>query len=72
MKSLLQILFCYKIYQDGRHQQSDLEQQEKSMEQIKKKYEKESKECERAQAYFDKLDNDLNVTKIDVEKVGGG
>ena len=40
------------------------------MEQTKRKFEKECKECERAQAYFDKLDNDINVTKIDVEKVG--
>jgi len=46
-----------------------LEQQEKGLEQIKRKFEKEWKECERAQAHFDKLDNDLNVTKIDVEKV---
>lgn len=39
------------------------------MENTKRKFEKEWKECEKAQAYFDKLDNDINVTKIDVEKV---
>ncbi|XP_076821735.1 formin-binding protein 1-like isoform X2 [Clavelina lepadiformis] len=57
-----------KLYQDGRHLQSVLEQHERTLEQTKKKFEKEWKECERAQGYFEKLDGDGNVTKADVEK----
>ena len=58
-----------QIYQDGKSQQLALDQQEKSLEQTKKKFEKEWKECERAHANFEKLDSDINVTKIEVEKV---
>ena len=58
-----------QLFQDGRHNQADLEQQEKLLDQTKRKFEKEWKDCERAHAHFEKLDNDLNVTKIDVEKV---
>ena len=64
-----ELFLLNQVYQEGRHNQSSLDHQEKLLEQVKKKFEKEWKECERAQAYFDKLDNDLNVTKIDVEKV---
>nr|CAB3267249.1 cdc42-interacting protein 4 homolog [Phallusia mammillata] len=57
-----------KLYQDGRHHQSTLDQHERTLDQIKKKFEKEWKECERSESYFQKLDADTNVTKADVEK----
>lgn len=39
--------------------------------QSKKKFERECKEAEKSQINFDRLDNDINATKSDVEKVGG-
>ena len=62
-------MFVLQLYQDGRKQQDVLDQHERALEQTKKKFEKEWKDCERAHAYFEKLDADINVTKIDVEKV---
>lgn len=37
--------------------------------QSKKKFERECKEAEKSQVTFERLDNDINATKSDVEKV---
>lgn len=37
--------------------------------QSKKKFERECREAEKAQQCFERLDNDTNATKADVEKV---
>lgn len=37
--------------------------------QSKKKFERECKEAEKSQVSFERLDNDINATKSDVEKV---
>lgn len=37
--------------------------------QSKKKFERECREAEKAQQTFEKMDNDTNATKSDVEKV---
>ena len=62
-------LLFHQLYHDGRQQQTELDQHERHLEQTKRRFEKEWKECERAQAYFEKLDADGNFTKADVEKV---
>lgn len=38
--------------------------------QSKRKFERECKEAEKSQITFDRLDNDINATKSEVEKVG--
>lgn len=38
--------------------------------QSKRKFERECKEAEKSQINFDRLDNDINATKSEVEKVG--
>lgn len=38
--------------------------------QSKKKFERECREAEKSQIMFEKLDNDINATKSEVEKVG--
>lgn len=38
--------------------------------QSKRKFERECKEAEKSQVTYDKLDNDINATKSEVEKVG--
>ncbi|XP_039270564.1 cdc42-interacting protein 4 homolog isoform X2 [Styela clava] len=57
-----------KAYQEGRSMQATLDAHERSLEQTKRKFEKEWRESERAQAYFEKLDQDPNVTKAEVDK----
>lgn len=39
--------------------------------QSKKKFERECKEAEKSQITFERLDNDINATKSDVERVRG-
>lgn len=41
-----------------------------SLSQSKRKFERECKEAEKSQITFDRLDNDINATKSEVEKVG--
>ncbi|XP_078459357.1 formin-binding protein 1 isoform X3 [Lampetra planeri] len=53
---------------DGRKAQQHLEGCWKQLESTKKKFERECKEAERALQHFEKMDNDINVTKADVEK----
>nr|XP_032814563.1 formin-binding protein 1-like isoform X3 [Petromyzon marinus] len=53
---------------DGRKAQQHLEGCWKQLESSKKKFERECKEAERALQHFEKMDNDINVTKADVEK----
>lgn len=38
--------------------------------QSKKKFERECKEAEKSQVTYERLDNDINATKSEVEKVG--
>lgn len=38
--------------------------------QSKRKFERECKEAEKSQMTYDRLDNDINATKSEVEKVG--
>ncbi|XP_075689306.1 formin-binding protein 1-like isoform X1 [Rhinoderma darwinii] len=54
--------------QEGRRAQQYLEMYLKQMDSSKKKFERECKESEKAQQTFEKLDNDTNATKSDVEK----
>lgn len=39
--------------------------------QSKKKFERECREAEKSQITFERLDNDINATKSDVERVRG-
>lgn len=39
--------------------------------QSKKKFERECREAEKSQITFERLDNDINATKSEVEKVRG-
>lgn len=57
-----------KLYQEGKHMQSNLESQERALEQTKKKFKNAWVECEKALANYQKLDSDNDVTKADVEK----
>uniref|UniRef100_A0A8C4R2J9 Formin binding protein 1a n=1 Tax=Eptatretus burgeri TaxID=7764 RepID=A0A8C4R2J9_EPTBU len=51
-----------------RKAQQHLEACWKQLESCKKRFERDCKEAEKALQYFDKMDNDINVTKADVEK----
>uniref|UniRef100_UPI00358FE4EB formin-binding protein 1-like n=1 Tax=Myxine glutinosa TaxID=7769 RepID=UPI00358FE4EB len=53
---------------EGRKAQQHLEACWKQLESCKKRFERDCKEAEKALQYFDKMDNDINVTKADVEK----
>ncbi|XP_028827170.1 formin-binding protein 1 isoform X3 [Denticeps clupeoides] len=55
-------------FQDGRKAQQHIENSWKQLESCKRRFERDCKEAERAQQYFEKLDADINVTKLDVEK----
>ncbi|KAJ7988342.1 hypothetical protein DPEC_G00322570 [Dallia pectoralis] len=55
-------------FQDGRKAQQHIESSWKQLESSKRRFERDCKEADRAQQYFEKMDNDINVTKADVEK----
>ncbi|KAJ3599726.1 hypothetical protein NHX12_033682, partial [Muraenolepis orangiensis] len=54
--------------QEGRKTQQFFEQCWKHMDISKKKFERECKEAEKSQFSYDRLDNDINATKSEVEK----
>ncbi|XP_040215940.1 formin-binding protein 1-like isoform X3 [Rana temporaria] len=54
--------------QEGRKAQQYLDVCFKQMDNSKKKFERECREAEKAQQTFEKMDNDTNATKSDVEK----
>ncbi|XP_028668004.2 formin-binding protein 1-like isoform X1 [Erpetoichthys calabaricus] len=54
--------------QEGRKAQQYLDHCWKQMDNSKKKFERECKEAEKAQLSYERLDNDINTTKADVEK----
>uniref|UniRef100_A0A8C5RCK5 Formin binding protein 1 like n=1 Tax=Laticauda laticaudata TaxID=8630 RepID=A0A8C5RCK5_LATLA len=54
--------------QEGRKAQQYLDMCWKQMDNSKKKFERECKEAEKAQQCYERLDNDTNATKADVEK----
>ncbi|KAK5930445.1 hypothetical protein CgunFtcFv8_026679 [Champsocephalus gunnari] len=54
--------------QEGRKAQQHLDHCWKQMDNSKRKFERESKEAEKSQITYDRLDNDLNATKSEVEK----
>ncbi|XP_028588538.1 formin-binding protein 1-like isoform X1 [Podarcis muralis] len=54
--------------QEGRKAQQYLDMCWKQMDNSKKKFERECREAEKAQQCFERLDNDTNATKADVEK----
>uniref|UniRef100_A0AAR2KBP8 Formin-binding protein 1-like n=1 Tax=Pygocentrus nattereri TaxID=42514 RepID=A0AAR2KBP8_PYGNA len=54
--------------QEGRKAQQYLEQCWKQMDNSKKKFERECREAEKSQIIFERLDNDINATKSEVEK----
>ncbi|XP_077078873.1 formin-binding protein 1-like isoform X1 [Siphateles boraxobius] len=54
--------------QEGRKTQQYLDQCWKHMDNSKKKFERECKEAEKSQMIYDRLDNDINATKSEVEK----
>uniref|UniRef100_UPI0037E9A83D formin-binding protein 1-like isoform X1 n=1 Tax=Semicossyphus pulcher TaxID=241346 RepID=UPI0037E9A83D len=54
--------------QEGRKAQQYLDQCWKQMDNSKRKFERECKEAEKCQITFDRLDNDINATKSEVEK----
>ncbi|XP_027022330.1 formin-binding protein 1-like isoform X2 [Tachysurus fulvidraco] len=54
--------------QEGRKAQQCLEQCWKQMDNSKKKFERECREAEKSQMLFERLDNDINATKSEVEK----
>uniref|UniRef100_A0A9J7ZRE3 Formin-binding protein 1-like n=1 Tax=Cyprinus carpio carpio TaxID=630221 RepID=A0A9J7ZRE3_CYPCA len=54
--------------QEGRKAQQYLDQCWKHMDNSKKKFERECKEAEKSQLIYERLDNDINATKSEVEK----
>ncbi|XP_014867188.1 PREDICTED: formin-binding protein 1-like isoform X1 [Poecilia mexicana] len=54
--------------QEGRKAQQFLDHCWKQMDNSKKKFERECREAEKAQSTYDRLDNDINATKSEVEK----
>ncbi|CAI9622362.1 unnamed protein product, partial [Staurois parvus] len=54
--------------QEGRKAQQYLDMCFKQMDNSKKKFERECKEAEKAQQTYERMDNDSNATKSDVEK----
>jgi len=57
-----------KFFQEGKKLQTELDKLEQQVERTKKIFEKEWKESERLHANYERLDNDNNATKADVEK----
>uniref|UniRef100_A0AAQ5YWC0 Transducer of Cdc42-dependent actin assembly protein 1 n=1 Tax=Amphiprion ocellaris TaxID=80972 RepID=A0AAQ5YWC0_AMPOC len=56
--------------QEGRKAQQYLDHCWKQMDNSKRKFERECKEAEKSQVTYERLDNDVNATKSEVEKVG--
>ncbi|XP_054646186.1 formin-binding protein 1-like isoform X6 [Dunckerocampus dactyliophorus] len=54
--------------QEGRKAQQYLDHCWKQMDNSKKKFERECKEAEKSQVTYERLDNDINATKSEVEK----
>lgn len=54
--------------QEGRKAQQHLDHCWKQMDNSKKKFERECKEAEKSQISYERLDNDINATKSEVEK----
>ncbi|TRY57183.1 hypothetical protein DNTS_003269 [Danionella cerebrum] len=54
--------------QEGRKAQQYLDQCWKHMDNSKKKFERECREAEKSQMMYERLDNDINATKSEVEK----
>ncbi|XP_068581165.1 formin-binding protein 1-like isoform X2 [Cebidichthys violaceus] len=54
--------------QEGRKAQQHLDHCWKLMDNSKRKFERECKEAEKSQITYDRLDNDINATKSEVEK----
>ncbi|XP_049910632.1 formin-binding protein 1-like isoform X1 [Epinephelus moara] len=54
--------------QEGRKAQQYLDHCWKQMDNSKKKFERECREAEKSQITYDRLDNDINATKSEVEK----
>ncbi|KAM8874055.1 formin-binding protein 1-like isoform 1-T1 [Spinachia spinachia] len=54
--------------QEGRKAQQHLDHCWKLMENSKRKFERECREAEKSQITYDRLDNDINATKSEVEK----
>ncbi|XP_063747507.1 formin-binding protein 1-like isoform X3 [Eleginops maclovinus] len=54
--------------QEGRKAQQHLDHCWKQMDNSKRKFERECKEAEKSQITYDRLDNDINATKSEVEK----
>lgn len=54
--------------QEGRKAQQYLDHSWKQMDNSKRKFERECKEAEKSQITYDRLDNDINATKSEVEK----
>uniref|UniRef100_A0A3P8R752 Transducer of Cdc42-dependent actin assembly protein 1 n=1 Tax=Astatotilapia calliptera TaxID=8154 RepID=A0A3P8R752_ASTCA len=54
--------------QEGRKAQQHLDHCWKQMDNSKKKFERECKEAEKSQITYERLDNDINATKSEVEK----
>ncbi|XP_041791577.1 formin-binding protein 1-like isoform X3 [Chelmon rostratus] len=54
--------------QEGRKAQQYLDHCWKQMDNSKRKFERECKEAEKSQITYDRLDNDINATKSEVEK----
>uniref|UniRef100_A0A8P4KI74 Transducer of Cdc42-dependent actin assembly protein 1 n=1 Tax=Dicentrarchus labrax TaxID=13489 RepID=A0A8P4KI74_DICLA len=54
--------------QEGRKAQQYLDHCWKQMDNSKRKFERECKEAEKSQINYDRLDNDINATKSEVEK----
>uniref|UniRef100_A0AAY4EXA1 Transducer of Cdc42-dependent actin assembly protein 1 n=1 Tax=Denticeps clupeoides TaxID=299321 RepID=A0AAY4EXA1_9TELE len=54
--------------QEGRKAQQYLDQCWKQMDNSKKKFERECREAEKSQVMYERLDNDINATKSEVEK----
>ncbi|KAM9115377.1 cdc42-interacting protein 4 isoform 1-T1 [Pangshura tecta] len=55
-------------FQEGRRAQQQLENSFKQLENSKRKFERDCREAEKAMLVAEKLDQDLNATKADVEK----
>ncbi|KAI3368490.1 hypothetical protein L3Q82_025507 [Scortum barcoo] len=64
------LAFLKRHLQEGRKAQQYLDQCWKQMDNSKRKFERECKEAEKSQVTYDRLDNDINATKSEVEKVG--
>ncbi|MEQ2157496.1 hypothetical protein GOODEAATRI_002444, partial [Goodea atripinnis] len=58
----------HKVYHELMRYSQELKAERKHVSISKKKFERECREAEKAQITFDRLDNDINATKSEVEK----